>query len=66
MTHDLNGTNRSPLDNEESGLEWTESASFQEFDKWMDVELGLLVQRWIHTAAPNANRIVRDRARFKH
>jgi len=68
MMHDLNATNRFPSDpQDESGdsaLVRTESASFQQFDEWMDIELAGLVQLWIHTAAPNANRPQADRARF--
>lgn len=30
--------------------------SFTEFDLWMDNQLEGLVARWIHAAAPNANR----------
>lgn len=33
--------------------------SFAEFDRWMDCQLESLVARWIHTAAPNANRVWR-------
>jgi hypothetical protein len=62
---DLNETNRFPSDSEnESAMVATESASFQKFDEWMDGELEILVARWIHTAAPNANRLERQRARF--
>ncbi len=70
MMHDLNAANRFPSDpRDESGdspLVRTESATFQHFDEWMDLELAQLVQRWIHTAAPNANRPQVDRARFSH
>jgi hypothetical protein len=34
--------------------------SFDTFDRWMDEQLDELVARWIHTAAPNA-----ERASFK-
>ncbi len=34
--------------------------SFATFDLWMDKQLDELVARWIHTAAPNA-----ERASFK-
>jgi hypothetical protein len=30
--------------------------SFADFDRWMDGQLEALVARWIHTAAPNADR----------
>ena len=30
--------------------------SFATFDHWMDEQLTALVDRWVHTAAPNANR----------
>jgi hypothetical protein len=70
MMHDLNATNRFPSDpQDEAGdslLVRTESASFQQFDEWMDAELEQLVQRWIHTAAPNANRLKLGRERFSH
>ena len=33
-----------------------ELKSFAAFDQWMDEQLDVLVGRWIHTAAPNANR----------
>ena len=36
-----------------------EMKSFAAFDQWMDEQLELLVARWSHAAAPNANRIVR-------
>jgi hypothetical protein len=32
----------------------TESAGFEEFDRWMDSALANLVERWISTAAPRA------------
>jgi hypothetical protein len=38
-----------------------EMKSFAAFDQWMDEQLELLVARWSHAAAPNANRIVRRR-----
>jgi hypothetical protein len=70
MMHDLNAANRFPSDpQDESGdteLVRTESASFQQFDEWMDTELAKLVQCWIHTAAPNANRLQLGRERFSH
>jgi hypothetical protein len=34
-----------------------ETRSFAAFDQWMDLQLDLLVARWIHTAAPNAERL---------
>jgi hypothetical protein len=36
-----------------------EMQSFAAFEQWMDEQLELLVARWSHAAAPNANRIVR-------
>jgi hypothetical protein len=42
----------------------TESASFQQFERWLDMELARLVQTWIHTAAPNASRPRDGRERF--
>ena len=49
---------------EDATLAVVESASYQVFDQWMDVELERLVARWIHAAAPNANRrsLKRERA----
>ena len=70
MMHDLNATDRFPSDPHESAapdaLVQFESAAFQKFDQWMDQELAQLVDRWIATAAPNANRPQFDRARFGH
>ena len=40
--------------------------SFIEFDDWMDAALAQLVQRWVHTAAPNAHRPQIGRARMGH
>lgn len=33
--------------------------SFAAFDRWMDAQLESLVAQWIHTAAPNADRVSR-------
>jgi hypothetical protein len=41
-----------------------ESKSFVAFDEWMDDQLGRLVAQWIHTAAPNANRLEGIQRRF--
>ena len=41
-----------------------ESKSFVAFDQWMDEQLVNLVAKWIHTAAPNANRFELMRQRF--
>ena len=38
--------------------------SFADFDRWMDNQLESLVARWLHTAAPNANRVRRIADRF--
>jgi hypothetical protein len=38
-----------------------ESAAFARFDRKMDRALGRLVGRWLHAAAPNANRGVKLR-----
>jgi hypothetical protein len=41
-----------------------ESESFVAFDLWMDQQLEQLVARWIHTAAPNADRAQAIQGRF--
>jgi hypothetical protein len=41
-----------------------ESKPFVEFDRWMDVQLGELVSRWSHMAAPRALRAERILRRF--
>ncbi len=68
MMNDLNATNRFPSDPQDApaqpALVLLESAAFQQFDEWMDLELARLVERWIHTAAPNANRPQFGRDRF--
>ena len=66
MMHDLNATDRFPSDPEDetTALVRTESPAFQQFDQWIDAELAMLVQHWIHTAAPNANRPQLGRARL--
>ena len=38
--------------------------SYQEFQRWIDRELRLLVACWSHTAAPNASCTPMARARF--
>ncbi|MEX0936769.1 MAG: hypothetical protein WDZ59_02835 [Pirellulales bacterium] len=38
-----------------------DSAAFERFDRKMDHSLGRLVARWLHAAAPNANRGVKLR-----
>lgn len=38
--------------------------SFATFDRWMDEQLDELVARWIHTAAPNAERASLKVGRF--
>ncbi len=40
-----------------------ELQSYAAFDRWMDEQLEILVARWIHRAAPNAQRAAR-RAHF--
>jgi hypothetical protein len=30
--------------------------AWQRWDRWMDVQLGRLVNEWVHTASPNAQR----------
>ncbi len=68
MTDDLNATDRSPSDphppTATAELVLFESAAFQRFDQWIDGELAQLVERWIATAAPNANRPRPERGRF--
>ena len=67
MINDSNAADRSSSERDNAFDELTlTSASFVEFDQWMDMELARLVQRWIHTAAPNANRPQVDRTRFGH
>jgi hypothetical protein len=34
-------------------------AAIEQFDAWIDAQLGLLESRWIHTAAPAAASVVR-------
>lgn len=41
-----------------------ESKSFVAFELWMDEQLEQLVARWIHAAAPNANRPRKSRESF--
>ena len=48
---------------EDVALVVLESESFTQFDQWMDADLERLVARWIHTAAPNANRVALLRGR---
>jgi hypothetical protein len=62
-------TNKSPLKpllfrHDEPELVLVESKPFVDFDRWMDEQLELLVERWAHTAAPNAARADLVRERF--
>jgi hypothetical protein len=41
-----------------------ESKSFVDFDRWMDVQLGQLVDRWAYMAAPKAKLAGRLQRRF--
>lgn len=41
---------------EDATLVVLDSESYVQFESWMDGELDRLVARWIHAAAPNANR----------
>jgi hypothetical protein len=58
MTHDLSDKT-SPKEDVARVAEALKS--FAEFDRWIDDQLEMLVARWIHTAAPNANRVSRIR-----
>jgi hypothetical protein len=57
MTHDFLLDKLSPKEDATRVAEALKS--FAAFDHWMDDQLELLVAQWIHTAAPNANRVVR-------
>jgi hypothetical protein len=35
-------------------LDVTQAAGFEQFDQWMDEQLGDLVAKWLHAAAPSA------------
>lgn len=63
MTHDF--LSNSAPDDSDIRLDATESKSYLAFDRWMDEQLIVLVARWIHAAAPNANRpdFVHERVR---
>jgi hypothetical protein len=58
MAHNENFADENPQhcvdERREHALAITESVAFEEFDRWMDVALGRLVDRWIKTAAPRA------------
>jgi hypothetical protein len=41
---------------DEATLVVVESESFATFDRWMDVQLSELVERWAHMASPKAQR----------
>ena len=57
--HESKSTQRFPSEprEEDVAMVLAESPSYQEFDQWMDLALEELVARWIHCAAPNANRL---------
>jgi hypothetical protein len=58
MAHNENFADENPQhcvdERREHALAVTESVAFEEFDRWMDVALARLVDRWISTAAPRA------------
>jgi hypothetical protein len=62
MAHDFSANSASR--NEDRSPAVAEVRSYPAFDQWMDAQLELLVARWIHTAAPNANRLDRAQQRF--
>jgi hypothetical protein len=67
MTNDFTSNSSvSRKEKEDVVLAMTESKSFVAFDSWMDSQLAQLVAQWIHTAAPNANRLERVQNRFSH
>ncbi|MBI3839761.1 MAG: hypothetical protein HY288_17705 [Planctomycetia bacterium] len=63
MTHDYSA-NASVSRKEDATLVVAESKSFVAFNEWMDDQLAHLVAQWIHTAAPNANRLASIQKRF--
>ncbi len=64
-THESKSEQRFPPEprEEDVAMVLAESPSYQEFDQWMDLALESLVARWIHSAAPNANRVSHMRER---
>jgi hypothetical protein len=65
MTNDFTSNSSvSGKEKEDVVLAMTESKSFVAFDEWMDSQLAQLVAQWIHTAAPNANRLEGMKERF--
>ena len=42
------------LPEKEETLDVTQAAGFERFDQWMDQQLGDLVAKWQHAAAPSA------------
>jgi hypothetical protein len=59
MTHDNeSSTAPTPLPTAEEVTKQLESLAV--FDQWMDEQLERLVAEWIHTAAPNSQRINRS------
>ncbi len=64
-------THNSPLKplasrSNEPNIVLVESESFIAFDRWMDVRLAQLVDRWAHMAAPKAQQAERIAHRFSH
>lgn len=54
-----------PLDeNNSAALAVVETQCFPAFDHWMDEQLEMLVARWIHAAAPNADKFNRVQQQF--
>jgi hypothetical protein len=64
MSHDFSSIPSSR--NGDTTLVIAETESFVAFDRWIDEQLSDLVARWIHMAAPNANRPELLRERFAH
>jgi hypothetical protein len=64
MSHDFSSIPASR--NDDTALVIAETESFVAFDRWIDEQLSDLVTRWIHMAAPNANRPALLRERFGH
>ena len=62
MAHDFSSPSASHQ--EDTTLVVAESKSFAAFEQSMDEQLARLVALWIHTAAPNANRLDRPQNRF--
>jgi hypothetical protein len=62
MTHDFSSL---PVSQDPEKPEAIADTKFAAFDRWMDIELAKLVERWIHAAAPNASRPQRENRRSR-